>query len=177
MQTKVTTQLSRSLFVLLCIAVIAGCGFKLRGGQPLPPGVTQLSVTSAVEHGPLHRALTKQIDLYQITQVKELTSANQDKTIAIRLLPDTLDRRLLSLFPTGQVAEYELVLSVRYQVIFPGQDIQDFSFDITREYQDDPDAILAKSRELDLVLSEMRQRAADNIIRLLVSQNNQVQVN
>ena len=155
---------------------MSGCGFKLRGGQPLPLGVTQLSVSSTVDHGPLHRALEKQIDLYQIPLVDQMTSADEDHTIAIRLLPDNLDRRLLSLFPTGQVAEYELVLSVRYQVIFPGQEVQEFNFDITREYQDDPDAILAKSRELDLVLSEMRQRAADNIIRLLVSQS-QGQVN
>jgi len=42
---------------------------------------------------------------------------------------------------------------------------QTVEFDVTRDYQDDPDAVLAKSRELDLVLGEMRQQAAERIIR------------
>ena len=41
---------------------------------------------------------------------------------------------------------------------------------VAREYQDDPDQVLAKSRELDLVLDEMRAESADRMIRLLSSQ-------
>ncbi len=113
------------------------------------------------------------MNLYQITQVKEVTPDQENSTIAIILLPDSLDRRLLSLFPTGQVAEYELVFSVSYQIIFPQKEPQLVEFNVTREYQDDPDAILAKSRELDLVLGEMRTQAADRIIRLIASQSTQ----
>ena len=88
----------------------------------------------------------------------------------IRLQGDDLNRRLLSLFPTGQVAEYELILSVRYLIAFPGKEPQAVEFEVTREYQDDPDAILAKSRELQLVLTEMRQQASERIVRLIPSQ-------
>jgi len=41
---------------------------------------------------------------------------------------------------------------------------------VSREYQEDPRQILAKSRELELVLNEMRDESADRIIRLLSSQ-------
>ena len=44
------------------------------------------------------------------------------------------------------------------------------TFDVMRDYQDDPDQVLAKSRELELVLDEMRAEAADIIIRRLSSQ-------
>ena len=65
-----------------------------------------------------------------------------------------LSASLLSVFTTGQVAEYELVYTVDYQILFPGKQIISDSLTVSREYQDDPDQILAKSRELDLVLEE-----------------------
>jgi LPS-assembly lipoprotein len=41
---------------------------------------------------------------------------------------------------------------------------------VTREYQDDPRQILAKAREFELIMEEMRDETADRIIRLLSSQ-------
>ena len=71
----------------------------------------------------------------------------------------------MSLFSYGQVAEYELIYSVHYQVRFTGEDAQDFRFELYRDYQDDPNLALAKSRELSLLLNEMRTAAADKILR------------
>ncbi len=59
--------------------------------------------------------------------------------------------------------------TIKYQIQFPAQDAQEIEFDVTREYQDDPDAVLAKSRELDLIQNEMRQEAANRIIRQIAS--------
>ena len=93
-----------------------------------------------------------------------------DKPIPqMRILQDNLDRRTLSVFPNGQVAEYELIYTVRYQVLIPGKEIQDFNFELNRDYQDDPDIALAKSRELSLMLREMRQEAANKILRDMAS--------
>ena len=74
------------------------------------------------------------------------------------------------MFATGQVAEYELIYNVRYTVLFSDGQALKTSFEVLREYQDDPDKVLAKSRELNLVVNEMRLEAADRIIRLLSSQ-------
>lgn len=160
-----------TLVTLLISLVLSinGCGFKLRGGQPLPPGISQIYLTGQQDFTPFRRSVEKYLDLYEIPWVETLDADSKGTTVGIFLMPDKLDRRLLSLFPTGQVAEYELVLSIRYQVVFPGEEPQFVEFDVTREYQDDPDAILAKSRELDLVLNELRQQAADKMIRMLSS--------
>jgi LPS-assembly lipoprotein len=161
-----------SRIILLCLIVLLGtsaCGFNLRSAQPLPPGIEQVYLSGTQQHSPLRRELRKYLKIYQIPTITEAPSTKQTQTVAIYLMPDSLDRRLLSLFTTGQVAEYELVLTIRFQVAFAGQEAQYVEFDVTREYQDDPDAILAKSRELDLVLSELRQQAADRIIRMLPS--------
>lgn len=159
--------------LILLISVLNGCGFKLRSAQPLPEGISQIYVMAAQQYSPLKRTLQEYLTLYQIPYVLKEPAQMQQQTVGLYLLPDSLDRRLLSLFSTGQVAEYELVLTIRFQVVFPGKEAQSFEFDVTREYQDDPDAILAKSRELDLVLSELRQQAVDRMVRMLPSIENQ----
>ncbi|GAC14919.1 LPS-assembly lipoprotein LptE [Aliiglaciecola lipolytica] len=164
------TKLSLRLCILLMVTLgLNACGFKLRSAQPLPNGIEQVYLSGAQQYSPLKRAVKEYFDIYQIPYVDNIPVAQKDSTIAIFLYPDTLERRLLSLFNTGQVAEYELVLTIRFQVIFPGKEAQMVEFDVTREYQDDPDAILAKSRELELVLKELRKQAADRIVRMLPS--------
>lgn len=155
------------LFVLL--GQSAGCGFKLRSAQSLPLGMTQVHLTSVQQYSPLKRAVQTYLKLYQIPRVENISDEKRDQTVTLTLLPDSLDRRLLSLFPTGQVAEYELVLTIRFNVSFADKPAQYVEFDVTREYQDDPDEVLAKSRELELVLKELRSQAADRMIRMLPS--------
>lgn len=154
---------------------MASCGFKLRGDYDLPSRIEQLQLMSYVKNAPLQRALKKQLDTYKIQVIgsTSLTAKQQAEIdVVVFLQKDSLDRRLLSLFPTGQVAEYELVYTVNYTIQFPEQDTLIMEFDVTREYQDDPDAVLAKSRERDLVLGEMRQQAAHRIIRQIASSYN-----
>lgn len=171
-------------YITLCILVlgIGACGFQLRGSQALPTSLTQVLINAPLQYSPLSRALQKRLPVYQLTgiinSVKATTSqanaiSNQDalqKTVVIQLNPEQFERRLLSVFTTGQVAEYELLYTVEYSVVFPGADAISNSLTVSREYQDDPDQILAKSRELNLVLAELRNESADRIIRLLSSQ-------
>jgi LPS-assembly lipoprotein len=140
------------------------CGFSLRGDFSLPASIKTIQISNPGHNTSLKRTLEKRLKLYKLTMLDK-TTAETSADLSISLLPDELDRRLLSLFSTGQVAEYELVYTVEYLIQFAGHVSQNVSFTITREYQDDPDAVLAKSRELDLVLGEMRQQAADRIIR------------
>ncbi|QHJ10846.1 LPS-assembly lipoprotein LptE [Paraglaciecola mesophila] len=154
----------RNLIIcLLCSVIISGCGFSLRGNYELPASVSQLRVGSAEAHSALERALRNELKPYNVDIIDASVEGHSDVT-NIYLLSDELDRRLLSLFSTGQVAEYELIYTVRYELQFANSDAQLLEFDIKREYQDDPDAVLAKSRELELVLSEMRKQAAIRII-------------
>lgn len=154
---------------MLLPALLAGCGFTLRSNYNLPDSIEQLRLGAALANSPLKRTLSKKLKSFHI-QLLESDRGERDKDdLSLYLLPDSLDRKLLSLFPTGQVAEYELVYTVRYQLQFAGQEARLMEFDVTREYQDDPDAVLAKSRELDLVLNEMRQQAADRIIRQITT--------
>ena len=156
-------KLSTISISLLLLLILNGCGFSLRGTSELPPGITVMRLSAAQPHSALQRMLEKRLKPYAIQLIGQ-SAATTDAALSLHIVADSLNRRLLSLFPTGQVAEYELIYSVRYQLQFPDKDAQLVEFEIRREYQDDPDAVLAKSRELELVLGEMRQQAADRMI-------------
>ncbi|WP_296044416.1 LPS assembly lipoprotein LptE [uncultured Alteromonas sp.] len=164
------TAISKTLLILITTLALASCGFHLRSEKTLPSNTDYLYVQASSQNAPLIRALESRMNVYQINGGAEAEPALKATTITLRLQPEKLDRRLLSVFATGQVAEYELIYSVRYTVVFPNGEELKTAFEVLREYQDDPDQVLAKSRELNLVLSEMRLEAADRIIRLLSSQ-------
>ena len=140
---------------------ISSCGFHLRGDYLMSPQLKTLHLSSSDKFGELTRQVKQHLSINSIKLVPNAT-----KNIPqLRLLKDSLNRRTLSVFPNGQVAEYELIYSVRYQLAISADDIRLFEFELNRDYQDDPNVALAKSRELDLMLSEMRKEAANKILR------------
>jgi LPS-assembly lipoprotein len=158
--------------MLTVVLSAVGCGFKLRGDYGLPASIEQLQLLALQKNTPLHRILWKQLQGFNIEVLDNTASAAQlaqEIDVVVYLSTDKLERRLLSLFSTGQVAEYELVYTVKYHIQFPEQDPLEMEFDVSREYQDDPDAVLAKTRELDLIHNEMRQEAANRIIRQIAN--------
>lgn len=154
-----------ALIFLLGAALLNGCGFKLRGNYLLDPQLQTLYVSSVDIHGELTRLVKKHLQINHVI-VRKRAEANIPE---LRILADKLDRRTLSVFDNGQVAEYEIIYTVNYQLRLPQQEALQFSFELTRDYQDDPDNALAKSRELSLMLSEMRRQAADRILRNMAS--------
>jgi LPS-assembly lipoprotein len=147
--------------LLISSLLLSSCGFHLRGSLPLEryPAI----FVDAKKHSELASLLSDQLESNKVKLLTEL----DPKAPALMLQQDSLERRTLSLFPNGQVAEYELIYRVKYQLLLPDQDIQEFQFELTRDYQDDPNLALAKAKELDLLLQELRNQAASRIIRQL----------
>ncbi|WP_333608965.1 LPS-assembly lipoprotein LptE [Arsukibacterium sp.] len=151
----------RWLALLLCCSLLSGCGFHLRGNLPLSQ-FSAIHVQSEA-HSELSRLLTQRLQQNQV----ELLSAPRQDAPMLELISDTLERRTLSLFANGQVAEYELIYKVQYRLTMPEAPPQFYQFELYRDYQDDPNQALAKARELDLLLAELRQQAANRMIRQL----------
>ena len=170
----ISSQARLVLTLLLGMALLSGCGFKLRNDYELAKQFSELQVSSTERHSQLQQALTHRLAFLDVNVIANRT-AFTPQIATIHMQPENLERRLLSLFPSGQVAEYELVYSVDY-LYYPAHNTSDSNqapeaitknLKLTREYQDDPDQVLAKSRELDLILAELRRQAADRIIRSL----------
>lgn len=151
--------------VILCVLTLTACGFQLRGDYLLAPELQTLYVGSVDKYGELTRVVKLHL---QQNQVK-VTHKFSKEIPELRMLKDTLDRRTLSVFPNGQVAEYEIIYTVRYEIRITDQETRPFKIELNRNYQDDPDIALAKSRELSLMLREMRNEAADKILRSMAS--------
>ncbi|HCM48538.1 MAG TPA: hypothetical protein DIS98_13945 [Colwellia sp.] len=158
---KLSLTIKCLIIALLTTSLLTACGFQLRGNYLLDDDLQTLYVSSTDVHGELTRLVKLSLTRNQVNVLKRPKTDIPE----LRIISDELDRRTLSLFSNGQVAEYELIYSVYYQVRFAGEDAKDFRFEIYRDYQDDPNFALAKSRELSLLLSEMRTSGADKILR------------
>ncbi|KKO48942.1 lipoprotein [Arsukibacterium sp. MJ3] len=146
---------------VLLVLTISSCGFHLRGNLPLSqfPAI----YVQSEAHSELAQLVSERLSQNSV----QLLNSMRAEAPTIQLVSDTLERRTLSLFPSGQVAEYELIYKVGYYLIMPGTEPAFNQFELYRDYQDDPNQALAKARELDLLLSELRQQAANRIIRQL----------
>ncbi|WP_371188990.1 LPS assembly lipoprotein LptE [Thalassotalea maritima] len=163
--THFTKHLKLTISAMLMVSLLTACGFKLRGDYLIPERLQTMYVSSQDPHGELTRVVKQHLTVNDITIIKSVT----DDVPHLRILKDSLNRRTLSLFENGQVAEYELTYTVRYEVMINEQERQYYDFNITRSYQDDPNRALAKTRELNLLRKEMRVAAADKILRDLAS--------
>jgi LPS-assembly lipoprotein len=151
----------RLITALTLVSLLSSCGFHIRGDYLLSDDLQTLYISSSDIHGELTRLVKQHLSHNQVKVLKHKDAQAPE----LRIMSDTLDRRTLSVFENGQVAEYELIYAVHYQLRFANEEPQDFRFELNRDYQDDPNLALAKSRELSLLLSEMRTSAADKILR------------
>jgi len=155
----------RAAISVVLALLLSSCGFHLRGNLPLSQFPAVYVQSDA--HSELAELLNKRLSQNSV----RLLNSMQADAPTIQLVSDTLERRTLSLFPSGQVAEYELIYKVSYYLIMPGDEPAFNQFELYRDYQDDPNQALAKARELDLLLSELRQQAANRIIRQMARLN------
>lgn len=159
-----TRLFSNSRFRILIITSLAmittACGFHLRGNYLLPEDVSHISVTSFDSYNTLTREVKKQLRLNGV----EIVTPAAD-VANLYLISESDSSRTLSLYQNARAAEYELAYSVSYQVLVPGYDSKSFQINVTRSYLDNPLAALAKSVEKDMILDEMREQAAEQIIR------------
>ncbi|MBW0278246.1 LPS-assembly lipoprotein LptE [Shewanella xiamenensis] len=158
--------IKRLAFAIMALVIMtsAGCGFKLQRSYQIPEQLNQLSLSSSDEYSELTRLVRERL---RLNNVKIVDAAND--VPVLRLITDSLERSTLSLYPTGNVAEYELIYFVEFAVSLPGKEAQPFKIEIRRDYLDDPRTALAKSREMELLVKEMRIQAADRILQSLAS--------
>ncbi|WP_404340539.1 LPS assembly lipoprotein LptE [Pseudoalteromonas mariniglutinosa] len=150
---------NRLAIVLVCL-LLSSCGFHLKKASNLPEDLTVMVLTGDDEKSALFELVEKELSASKVELHKRSALLPQ-----LYLRKDRLERQILSLFDNGQVAEYELAYSVSYSLKRPGTKAIEQNFELYRNYQDDPDNALAKAKELDLILTEMRQQASRRIIR------------
>ncbi|WP_110882746.1 LPS assembly lipoprotein LptE [Photorhabdus australis] len=154
-----------TLLLGLAVLVTAGCGFHLRGTTQVPQELKKLQLTSSDPYGPLTRSVRQQLRLNNVT-ILENGSA---EIPVLKLINSSENKDTVSVFQDGKAAERQLTLYVNAQVIMPDGSVYPLQSRVDRSFFDNPLEALAKDAENEMINQEMREQAARQLVRQLLT--------
>ncbi len=169
--SRVSGNLFSHISALLCFSLIGltvtGCGFHLRGPVQLAPALQQMYLQTSDPYGPLARGLTQ---FLKSSRVHLVSSPNQAKTI-LKIIKEDTGQQLLSVGGTQQTRQYNLILTVTFQItapngteLIPAQTVSE-----TRTIPIQSNQTLAGSNEANNLYRQMRQAIIYDIMSRLSS--------
>ncbi len=159
--------LKYSLFLILITALpLAGCGFHLRGTAQLPAALQTLSLTSTDGDSEIVSELRRSLLASDIN----VLDSPQGSTYALLIGAEESSERVLSVNSNARAGEYELTMSVPYQLRSGGATVLGpETLVIEKVYLADPNSAVAKAEERELMEEEMRRELVSLILRRLQS--------
>lgn len=155
----------RALVIVLALALVSACGWRLRGTVAMPAGLETLYVNEGGDSQRLASSLRDLLTANNVT-VAEQESAAQ---LVINLLAYDEERRVVAVGDNTLVTEYELIAETEFSIedgqgntLLPADRIS-----LIRSYEYDQDNVLGKEEEERLIQEEMRRETAQQIIRRL----------
>ena len=148
-------------FLAFCTALLAGCGFQLRGEAQLPFASAYVDAPDASVLAPsLRQALSAQ---------DKLAPKVQDAPVRIRLVDERREKNILSLSGGGKVREYRLIYKVTLKVTdsMDKELIAPVELEQQREFSFDDALILAKEAEEASLNRAMEQEILRQALRRL----------
>lgn len=154
----------RAVFIVLLAAVVAGCGFKLRGSSANLPYKTMY--IALPETADVRIWLQRYI---RATGQTEIVDSAKDAEAVFQQLQDSRAKTILTVNTQGRVTEYRLLLNYSFRVVdakgreLVGANEIALSRDIT--YSDSN--VLAKDLEEGLLWRDMNNDLVSQIMRRL----------
>ena len=156
----------RTLFLtLLMTALVAGCGWQLRGKGMLPEGLDRLHVTSRDPDGQLARDLGRALTSAGV----EVTDSSTDAELSLVVLRERSMVRVATVNEQARVSEQELTEQAAFTVLDKaGRTVMPRSVvSVERIFEYDEDNVLATQDERELIRREMRRDLVNQILNRL----------
>lgn len=156
----------------LALLALAGCGFHLQGGSPVPEGISSMHVAYSsnyrVGDPPLVTALKQRLRQQRLL-------GDTDAPARLDVVKVNNSRRLVSVSPIdGGAAEYAVTTQVKFNYSVNGAErLSDETLSTTRNYTVSATQRLSSQGERRQLRSQMQQNLAD-IIFARIARANQV---
>ena len=150
--------------VMALAAVIAGCGWHLRGSGTVELTIKQIAVTNQSHDGVLYQQLLIKL---RRAGVEVVNAAIVSDAPVLTLYRVTQTRRTMTIVD-GKAQEYELLYRLEYDVQQGKQTLlARQTTEATRVYSYDASEVLAKEREQDRLYRETRSDVINTVLRQL----------
>jgi len=150
----------RAAAVIALSALLAGCGFQLRGADVLPPDLGSLHVSAPP-------VLLAETEFFLEGSDTRLMPGREGADLVLTIANERYDRRVLSVDPdTGKEREFQLAYTVDVSAVTPGGRtvLAPQSVTLLRDFVFDRDALLGSGREELVLRDEMRRDAVQQIM-------------
>lgn len=155
----------RAILILMLTALLAACGFQLRGSYSLPFDTLHVALP---ESSALHALIKRNVEAGSQAHV---VASERDAQATLTVLRDVSQKNILSLDSTGRVREYQLVRSFAFRVsdsknrelMPPGEIV------IRRDITYSDTQVLAKESEEALLWRDIQNDLVQQLIRRLVA--------
>ncbi|QIW16404.1 hypothetical protein A4G20_08680 [Pasteurellaceae bacterium RH1A] len=152
--------------VLLLSTLLTACGWHFANNQLLPQELQTLTLESSDEYSDMSRTMRSQLLLNNVKLVPR-----QADVAVLRLTSTTSDSKVASVFKQGREAEKILSVKVEAIVTIPNKGQYPIDATIHRTFFDDSRAALAKSAEREMIMQDMYEHAARQLIVKMVALN------
>ncbi|TKI05477.1 LPS assembly lipoprotein LptE [Martelella alba] len=162
---------NKALLLGFAVLLTAGCGFHLRGSTAntaVPQELKTLTLNSYDQYGPLTRAVREELRLNDMKIVKD-SDPKSRLLPSLRITNSSESQETVSVFQDGKTAEYQLMLDVQASLLTPGKDLYPINVRVFRSFFDNPLTALAKDNEGDIIRQELREQAAQQLVRRLLA--------
>lgn len=146
------------------LALLAGCGFQLRGSFDLPPEWEKLHLATGSPNSELARevrdgALRAGVDWLPRTEANYI----------VYLGGEQFRRRNRTIGGSARASEFELDMATTLRVTDRNGEelLPETEYDVLRVITNDPNNIAGKAQETELVRREMRQALARQVLQQL----------
>lgn len=154
----------RPVGLLLCVALLAGCGFHLRGPLNLPAHLGPVRVVAADSHSPLGDLLA---DGLMHAGAQAASAADGDQVATLQILSEHWADTPISNDPLGRAQEYML----RYAVVFSlrradgSTAVPQQAVELSRDYLTPVLDSVGRVSEREVLMRELQREMANAILR------------